>query len=486
MKARYFIKIIITLLNSERPGKKQLRLITILISMGGVYIKFAQLLLLRNGEKAGALRRDYSYLLKRTYDATPVEPIDIQRLLHSELGHKRSSIATIEHQPFASGSFGQVYKAQLISGEIVAIKAIKPSVLRSVKTDMRILAVLVRILSWTGSYAINIRTLFSDLRDTIYAEIDYEAELYNTAVIREQYERIEDIIVPKVYEALSTKHVIVQEFIDGLALTDVLEHHVQGIASEEYVRQQIGSDLEYQMMIVGREMLTSMLNGGMAHGDPHPGNILLLPNNRVALIDFGICTPGPANKHAFYTLIRQYRDIYVHDRFEIDSFTVGIISLFAEDLISSIRSLDRYSYGQVSDRFMQAIQEGVREIYNTSSHEVESLIQEHKYASVFESVINEDNRFGLHIELDEPLYIRAAMLYLTLLNSLGIKKSVMAQGFDQVCQNFENQQLPDTSKVVRKEDAVAMIAQWLEEIASRDIFLYQLIIAKVGRGALRV
>lgn len=467
----------------DSAERKQFRMVELLITMGGVYIKFAQLMLLRLNSGNGTSHYDYGFLLKQTYDATPIESMNAPAIIANELGSKADQLLDISERPIASGSFGQVYSARLDDKRVI-VKIVKPSVIANIKHDLRLLGLVTWLLNLSSNRAINIRDLFVELREVILRELDYRAEAYQADKLHEIYKEHRYLMIPQTYLELSTQHIIVQDRIQGVALTEVMGQ--SDVQPDVYVQRVVGSNLAFQMSVVGQEMLTAMLSGGLTHGDPHPGNIMLLPGNKVALIDFGICTPGPANRRAFFDLVTQYRNVYVYDQFNIEQFTLAITELFADDLMGAIRSLDRYKSGEISQQVIRAIQDGVRTMYDGAGRDIDALVQDHKFMQIFDSVVNENNRFGLTVTVDQPAFIRATLLYISLMKSLGIKNDVLATVYGNVCEAFSGYHFAQSTPHQPPEQAVAVIAEWLEQVASRDVFLYRLLTARIGRGVLYV
>jgi predicted unusual protein kinase regulating ubiquinone biosynthesis (AarF/ABC1/UbiB family) len=284
---------------------------------------------------------------------------------------------------------------------------------------------------------------------------------------------------------LCTSHVITQEYIGGITLVDVMSQKELGVDPVEYTQEKLGSSLTYQMISVGQLMLESMFIDGSAHGDPHPGNIKLLPNNKVALLDFGICAYAPADKQAFFALIKQYQKIFTGN-FDLEGYTLAIVDLFVKDLTSAVRSLDMYSHGRVSKQLFAAITEAAGSFYHSSMKDIDELLKSDKFAKIFNSVINEDNRFGFNIEIEQPEFMRATLMFIALVNSLGIKHEVLSVVYTNVVNELSDTEFYTHKSRTNPDEAVAIIAEWLENVASRDIYLYQMLSSKISSRALNV
>jgi predicted unusual protein kinase regulating ubiquinone biosynthesis (AarF/ABC1/UbiB family) len=476
---------ILAIRNKNSDPAKQYELYEKLLSMGGLYIKFVQLLIVRMTEERKELALGFSFLLKKTYDSSPYEPIDIEMLLRQELGDKLKDVRSIALEPFAAGSFGQVYKATLKNGEAVAIKALRPSVLENIHFDIKLLGFIARIVNMGHKGSYDIIDIFSKFRVTTLKELDYPREAHYASELYDMYKDHPTVIIPKTYHDLCSKHLITQEYIEGIMLTDVLAQKELGADAEEYTQRTIGSSLSYQMIAIGQLMLESMFLEGTAHGDPHPGNIKLLPHNQVALLDFGISATAPSDKQAFFKLVKQYQKIYAGN-FDIEGYTWAIVNLFVRDLSMAVRTLDMYNNGRIQQQLFTAITESASSIFKNSFDDIENLLHNNKFMRVFSSVINENNRFGFNIEIEQPEFLRATFMYIDLIGALDIKNEVLNTVYTNVVNKLENTDMVSRKNHVSPEDAVSIIAEWLEGVAAKDIYLYQRLSSRISMRSLGV
>lgn len=485
-KIREIIELVAVAMRSRGDDPaNQYRLFEKLLSMGGLYVKFVQILLLKINSDRQNMATEFSFLLKKTYDSTPFEPIDIVALLKSELGENYRLIDTISPEPVAAGSFGQVYKAKLKSGETVAIKALRPSVVENINFDMRVLGIIAKMTSIGYSGAYDIAMIFKKFKHATLKELNYPQEAYYADAVYQKYKNHHSVIIPKTHIKLCSEHLITQQYIGGISLVDVLAQKELGADPVKYTKDTIGSSLTYQMTAVGQLMLESMLIDGSAHGDPHPGNIKLLPDNKVALLDFGICAQAPSDRHAFFALIKQYQKIFT-GKFDLQGYTWAIIDLFVRDLTSAVRSLDMYSHGKVSQQFFDAITDAAGSFYKSSAKDIDQLLRGDKFAKIFNNVINENNRFGFNIEIEQPEFMRATLTYIALVASLGIKHEVLSVVYTNVVNELSETEFATDYARTNPDEAVAVIAQWLENVASKDIYLYHMLSSKISTKALNV
>lgn len=214
-----------------------------------------------------------------------VQPFDTEvavSIIEAELGGPLGQFfSEISEQPVAAASLAQVYKATLLSGETVAIKVQRPSVLSLVSKDLYVLRRAAEVYQGLMErFAPQQRTdyvaLLNEWAIGFYTELDFTNEGANQMRLKALLSEnsISDVYVPKVYEEFSTRRLLVTEWIDGCKLSE---------CDPEEIRELIG---------IGQEcFLTQLLQVGFFHSDPHPGNIMKMSDTRkgrIALLDFGL------------------------------------------------------------------------------------------------------------------------------------------------------------------------------------------------------
>ena len=204
----------------------------------------------------------------------PVPFAKLERMMRDELGGPLSQVfSEFDEQAFAAASIGQVHRAVTVAGDEVAVKVQYPGVAEAVETDMRNATLLVPLVKRLAP-GIDSKALFSELRERISEELDYELEAQHQRRVERLLRGHPFISVPRVDTALSTRRVLVSEFIDGERFDAVRER-------DESERDRYGE-------IVFRFYFGLLYRDRMALGDPHPGNYLLRPDGRVAFLDYGL------------------------------------------------------------------------------------------------------------------------------------------------------------------------------------------------------
>jgi ubiquinone biosynthesis protein len=251
-------------------------------ALGPSFVKIGQLLALHAGALPSAYREELSRLLD---SALPLPFPVVDRVLAGELGEDWCRFfAQIDLEPLASASIGQVHKGTLHSGEAVAVKVQRPGAQAMFERDFDILRDLVRytrlhtLLRMTRE---QLESIIDEVISFTRSEFDYchEAE----AARRLRAMDIEGMYVPRVHDELCTRRVLTTEFVAGLTLNDVLNRLDEpGWLADNRVDR---DRLAHQIM---RNQLMQALHCGFFQADPHPANLILMGDGRLAYIDFGI------------------------------------------------------------------------------------------------------------------------------------------------------------------------------------------------------
>ena len=241
----------------------------------GVFIKLGQLLSTRPDVVPAAVIAELAAL----QDAAPPEDATaIATLLVEELGAPPSAVfAEFDERPVAAASIAQVHRARLKTGERVVVKVQRPNIRPVVERDLDILRRLARSLDRRAAWARRIGAV--DLADgfaqAITEELDFRIEAGNIEAVRAAAGE-GAVDVPRVFRELSSRRVLVVEWLDGVSVRDAGER-----LDELGVDRR---DLARRLLLV---MLRQIMLQGVFHADPHPGNVMVLRDGRPALIDFG-------------------------------------------------------------------------------------------------------------------------------------------------------------------------------------------------------
>jgi len=246
--------------------------------LGPTYIKLGQII--SSGE--GLFPEELVTEFKKCRDQVPAEPWDeVRHVIETELGRPLDAVFShIDRTPLAAASIAQVHGATLVTGERVVVKVQRPSVARLVHADLKVMAWLAPFLVGRIPIAAlaNPPALVELFAETITEELDFRLEAQNMLDVARSFHDLgqRGYVIPRPHPTLVTPRVLVMERLDGFAFDDVAGMVDAGVDTEEVVRIGMIGFMEGAMI------------HGIFHGDLHGGNLFVLPDGRVALLDFGI------------------------------------------------------------------------------------------------------------------------------------------------------------------------------------------------------
>jgi len=244
--------------------------------LGPTFIKLGQLL----STRPDILTKEYARELSKLQDKVPpVSTEAIMGQIEGELGHPVAELyAEFSSEPLAAASIAQVHRGRLHSGEQVVVKVRRPAIEVLIKTDVDILMSLAGLVErhLPSGEIYNPVGLVREFRRTIAREMSFTREGRTIDRFRENFEGNPTVYVPRVYHDLSGETVLTLEYIDGIKVSEFEQLHAAGYDLKAIARH--GADALLQQVLVN----------GFFHGDPHPGNIFVLPDNTVCFIDYGM------------------------------------------------------------------------------------------------------------------------------------------------------------------------------------------------------
>lgn len=245
-------------------------------TLGGALIKACQFA----STRPDLLPASYIRSLALLQDRMPPRPWpEIEQAIRIELGRPLEAVfADIEHQPIASASIAQVHAARLRDGRRVAVKVQYPDIKDLVGTDLAVLEQLVKAAAQIAP-SIRLQPILDYLQAALPLELDFAHEAEAMTQLREALQDRSDVAVPAVVPELSTPRLIVMEYMDGIKITDRAALERAGIAPRPVAE------------LLNDVYADQMLRRGILHADPHPGNILVQPGPRLALLDHGLTIP---------------------------------------------------------------------------------------------------------------------------------------------------------------------------------------------------
>jgi ubiquinone biosynthesis protein len=310
--------------------------------LGPTFIKFGQIL----SNRADIFPEDLITELEKLQDKVPSVPFsELKPKIEREYNHKLEDVfAEINETPLASASIAQVHKVKMKTGEDAVLKLQKPSIRKSVASDIEIMRDLAKIVerNFPESAVMQPVELVNTFEKAIRREMNFVTEAASMKRFTKNFSEDARVYVPKVYDEFTTPKVICQEFVDGKKLNDVEAIIASGLTPKEAAK--IGLDLYF----------IQVFEHGFFHADPHPGNIFIMPDGRLSFIDFGMM--GTLTPEDQFTLGDLMYYIYVQD---------------VKKLADTVQAMSKDTLIQKRDQFEQDLRSFLEEAHTTSISEVE-------------------------------------------------------------------------------------------------------------------
>ena len=258
--------------NKENLAK---RVRFVLEELGPTFIKFGQILSTRADIIAPEFIAEFSKLQD---EVAAISFEKIKKVLNKELPENyKENFEFVDQESLAAASIAQIHKARLKNGTNVILKIQKPGIKQKIEVDLEILKNLARILNNRNiipSY-IDPNDIISQFEEEIKKEIDFNREISNIRKFQNNFKDNPHIIIPKVYDQLSTEKLIIMEEVEGVKLSQINK------SSKEI-------NAEYIAELGAWALFKQILIDGFFHGDPHPGNIFVVDKDKIAYLDFGL------------------------------------------------------------------------------------------------------------------------------------------------------------------------------------------------------
>ena len=251
-------------------GPERLRIV--LQDLGPTFIKLGQVLSARPDLVPSAYQTELARLQD---DVDPLPYADIQRQLEVAWGGDVALFADVDPRPLATASIAQVHRATLKDGRAVVVKVQRPNLAATIRADLDLLYLLARLVDATVEEAVLYRPVevVRAFEHALLDELDFRIEAGNARVVAGNFADDERVFIPEIHTELSGETVLVMDFADGVKITDA------GTA---------GHDLEAVLKTVLDIAFRMGFKHGVFHADPHPGNVLVMGDGRICILDFGL------------------------------------------------------------------------------------------------------------------------------------------------------------------------------------------------------
>lgn len=258
----------------KRPPQENLRFA--LEELGTTFIKIGQIL----STRLDLLPEEYCQELRKLQDQTP--PVDfsaIQAVIEEELQKPLEAVfESFDPIPLASASIAQVHRARLRDGTSVAVKVQKPGVEEMVNADLEILAYLAQFLDRfsPAGEPVKASELVAEFRKYLLREIDFLHEASNAQKLHRNFADFPGVRIPKTFDTHSTRRVLIMELVEGIRLSQK-EHLPPTVDRRQLAENGV------------RAILKMIFEDGFYHADPHPGNLMVIPETQeLVFLDFGM------------------------------------------------------------------------------------------------------------------------------------------------------------------------------------------------------
>lgn len=252
------------------------RIRMVLEELGPTFIKLGQLM----SNRPDILPESLLFELEKLQDSVPPMPNEeAEKMIEQELGKPISELfKKIDANPIASASIAQVYRAELFSGEKVAVKVQRTEIQKIIETDLEIMFHLSLLMEKhiAEMEIMNPVEIVKEFERSIRKEIDFNIEASHIERFARNFQTDLTIYIPEIYKDYSTKKILTMEFIEGIKVSNLKALKETGINALLVAEQ--GCDL----------ILKQIFEHGFFHADPHPGNILILKDNITCFLDFGM------------------------------------------------------------------------------------------------------------------------------------------------------------------------------------------------------
>ncbi|TGE31163.1 AarF/UbiB family protein [Desulfosporosinus sp. Sb-LF] len=336
------------------------RIRQVIEELGPTYVKIGQIA----STRADVIPEDILRELEKLQDNVPSFSFEeVRKIIEEELGSPLEEIfSSFDKDVIAAASIGQVHRAQLRTGEVVAVKVQRPQIKAMIETDLEILLDLATLAEhrMERMERLQLRDVVEEFAKSLRNELDYTIEARNAEKIAKQFRNDKTIHIPTIFWDYSTRTVLTMEFVQGLKL-----NQFDALEEKGYDRKTIAEQLV-------QALFHQVLIEGFFHADPHPGNIFLLSGGVISFIDFGMVGRLTLEmKHNFASLViammRQNTESMIKAVLRIgivpDGVNLALLSTDVDELREKYMDvpMSRISLGEaISDLFKVAFRHQIR------------------------------------------------------------------------------------------------------------------------------
>ncbi len=440
---------------------------------GGVFVKFGQLIALR----VDLLPLEFCQELILLFDQVAPFPYShVKKIFKEDLDCEiETEFISVDKTPLAAGSFAQVHRAILPDKREVVIKVQRPNIQNNLNIDLAILSVFIYFLGpLVKINVISLKEIFKEFREWTKKELDFQLEAVNCQKIYHNLKGSNLFVIPYVYPKFTSKHILVQDYLEGIPFTEILKQTMDDSLDNNKLLSE-GINLHKVTHQIAFEMTRQYFIDGIYHGDPHPGNILLLKGGKIGLIDFGIVASVNADIRTFYNFMKA---AVVGNDFKKAAF--HLLELGSKKFIKNLQIiLPEGDKGQNINDVINIMANNYYQSLKDLEYSFRGQLarKEIEYTSMFLKVVDFGSRYNIKLPKDLIMLLRA-------MSFLGIEMKMANENFrlTVVLENFFNQyQIDEVCLSGPREEsfkpsvnnAMENIVSWISSIPEVDISLYK-------------
>jgi len=329
------------------------RIVSTLGELKGAAMKIGQHISIQ----ADLLPKEFAEILSVLQQSAP--PVDyelIEALITDEFGKSPEALfASFDPEPHASASIGQVHRARLANGTEVVVKVQYPGIEENIEGDIQNLKTIISTGNLMGYQKADLNEIFEEIRDRLYEELNYNQEMENLKTFRKLFKKDKRILIPRAFPPYCSPRVLTMEYLPGDTIDALLE--------PPYSQQ----DRDHFGHLIFDLYAYQVLQLGMLHADPHPGNFAFLKDGRLILYDFGCVKTIPSDVgQACRDLCRCYLS---EDYDQIDDVLIRMGSRDPRK-----EPLDGETYKQFTDPFRDSF--GLQAVHEFGSIPIHEKVKE--------------------------------------------------------------------------------------------------------------
>ncbi len=245
-------------------------------ALGPTFVKLGQFM----STRSDMLPQPYIDVLERLQDSVKPFPFEtVKKIVDEEIGMRFSkAFQDFDEKPVGAASIGQVHKAILRDGRTVVVKVQRPDIRQQVLDDLDAILEIANFLQehTESGKKFLVGTMIEEFRKSMLRELDYQNEAQNLKILAENLKRFKNITVPQPIEDYTTTRVLTMDFISGVKVTSISPLRTLEIDGDKLAES------------LFKAYLKQILIDGFYHSDPHPGNIFITNDNKIALLDLGM------------------------------------------------------------------------------------------------------------------------------------------------------------------------------------------------------